>query len=114
VLIKVVNPFTAGIVHIGLQTGTIAQTIVKNFLEKASVTAYHGQLRITGTFAGRGGLTVRLISAAGAVVKAFRFVSVPQGEQTFTLSAKNVPQGVCFALLSTGDCRVIKKIVMTR
>ena len=114
VLIKVVSPFTAGIVRIAQTTGTLKNSIVRSFLERTSVTSLKGRILMRVTIAGNNGLTVRLISGNGAAVKEYRFASMPQGEQTLSLSTGHLPQGVYFALISAGDCRVVKKIVVAR
>ena len=114
VLIKVVSPFTAGIVHIGQTSGTINNSIVRNFLEKTRVTSLKGRILMRVTIAGSNGLNVRLINGAGAAVKEYRFASLTQGEHTLSLSIEHLPKGVYFALIATGDCRVLKKIVVAR
>jgi hypothetical protein len=112
--VKVANPFTAGIVYIGQQTGVVANAVVQNYLEKATVTTHKGRITVHLTLANEGGLTVRLINCRGTAVKEYRFSGMSQGEHTLSLSTGRLPQGAYFALLSAGDCKVIKKIVVAR
>jgi alpha-glucosidase len=112
--VKVANPFTSGVVYIGQQTGVIANAVVKDYLEKATMTALKGRIMLHVTLAGQDGLTVRLMNCMGAAVKEYRFRATSEGEHSFSLSTDRLPQGAYFALLSTGDCKVIKKIVVAR
>jgi hypothetical protein len=65
-------------------------------------------------FTGNRALSVRVVTSAGAVVKEYRFSSMPQGSQTLSLSTGNLPIGVFYAVLSTGDSKAVRKIVVIR
>ena len=73
-----------------------------------------GRLMIPLTFTGNSGLTVRLMTSSGAVVKECRFTSLAQGDQTVSMAVGNLAQGVCFARLSSGEYSVMKKILLVR
>jgi alpha-glucosidase len=113
VLVKVAFPFAAGTVRISSATGVrrVPSTVS---LRSTKITLLQGRLIIPVSFTGNNGLTVRLITSSGAVAREYRFSSLPQGEQTISLATGNLAQGVCFARLSSGDCTILKKILVVR
>jgi alpha-glucosidase len=113
VLVKVASPFTAGVVRISSTTGVkkIPSSVA---LRSTRIMMLSGRLLIPVSFTGNHELTVRLITASGAVVKQYRFSSLPQGDQTLSLAVGNLAPGTCFASLSSGEYSVLKKILVVR
>jgi alpha-glucosidase len=112
-LVKVATPFAAGTVRIASNTA-VKKAPSSVSLKSTRITLYQGRLLIPISYTGSNYLTVRLITGAGVVAKEFRFSSLPQGEQTLSLSTEKLAQGVCFAQLSSGTCSVLKKIIVVR
>jgi alpha-glucosidase len=110
--VKVASPFSTGTVRIASTTG------VKNLLPEVTlrsrIVLSRDRLLIPIANSGLTGLTVRLINASGAVVKEFRFQSMPQGDQTLSIPTGNLGRGVCFAQLTSGAFSVFKKICIAR
>ncbi len=113
VLVKVVSPFAAGTVRISSTTGVVRRPS-SVFLKSTNIRLNAGRLLIPISFSGNNGLSVKLIAGSGAVVKEFKLSALSQGEQTLSLTTGNLAQGVCFVRLSSGDCTVLKKILVVR
>lgn len=113
VLVKVTSPFAAGMISVSSTTGVrrIPSTVS---LRSTRIMVLQGRLMIPLTFTGNSGLTVRLMTSSGAVVKECRFTSLAQGDQTVSMAVGNLAQGVCFARLSSGEYSVMKKILLVR
>jgi alpha-glucosidase len=113
VLVKVASPFATGTIGISSTTGVI-RGLQAVSLRSTRIMLLQGRLIIPITYLGNGPLTVRLISASGAVAREYRFSSLRQGDQSLSLSTGNLAQGVCFVLLSSGDNTVMKKVMVVR
>jgi alpha-glucosidase len=113
VTVKVASPFTQGTVRVANNTSVqkVPSTVS---LRSTKISLSRGHLLIPIMFTGSCGLTVRLITASGAVAKEYKFSSLPQGEQTLSMPTGNLTRGVCFAQLTSGTFSVLRKIVVVR
>jgi len=113
VFVKVASPFTVGTIRVSSNTGVVQRPSSVS-LRSTNIRLNAGRLTIPIAYSGNSGLSLKLISGSGVVVKECKWSSLPQGDQTISLTTGNLAQGVCFARLSSGDCTVLKKILVVR